>query len=94
VPGEVRWPTDALGDQLAVTLTRIPAFRLRAGRRPPREDRGALALDASLQAVAEVEVQRRWRNQQHSPDTDAKANARYSATVEANAHGDHAYAEE
>ena len=30
VPGEFRRPTDALGDQLAVTLTPIPAFRLRA----------------------------------------------------------------
>jgi len=30
VPGEFRRPADALGDQLAVTLTPIPAFRLRA----------------------------------------------------------------
>jgi hypothetical protein len=55
-----------------------------------------LALDAALQAVAEVEVQRRWRNQQPSPpeagvaqvggkgeqpDTDAKAHADHGATV-------------
>ena len=58
--------------------------------------RYTLCLDAAQQAVAEVEVQRRRRNQQHAPpeagvarirgkgeqpDTDAKAHAGLGATV-------------